>query len=72
MYGHVGRLGFMNEDLIRAAEAARLLHVSPRTLERWSSIGILPEPVRVGPASLRHYYRTDIDGLLKNQGRVNV
>jgi DNA-binding transcriptional MerR regulator len=61
----------ITDDLIRASEAARLLHVSPRTLARWSESGILPEPVRVGPGELRYYYRSDVEKLLKGKGNAN-
>jgi predicted DNA-binding transcriptional regulator AlpA len=59
------------DELIRASEAARLIHVTTRTLDRWSDSGLLPEPVRLGMAGLKHYYRSDIDRLLKNQGHAN-
>lgn len=42
-----------------------MLNVSSRTLARWSDSGILPAPVRVGAGELRHYYRSDIDALLR-------
>ena len=61
----------MNEDLVRASEAARLLHVTTRTLDRWSDSGILPEPMRIGPGELKHYYRADVEKLLKGQGKSN-
>jgi DNA-binding transcriptional MerR regulator len=61
----------LQDELIRASEAARLLHVTTRTLERWSQSGLLPEPVRIGYGQLKHYYRSDIDRLLRNQGHAN-
>jgi DNA-binding transcriptional MerR regulator len=59
------------DELIRASEAARLLHVTTRTLARWSNSGMLPEPIRIGYGQLRHYYRSDIDRLLRGKGNIN-
>jgi predicted DNA-binding transcriptional regulator AlpA len=47
----------MGDLLVRAADAARFLGVSARTLERWSAGGVngLPEPVRLGSRADRYY-----------------
>jgi predicted DNA-binding transcriptional regulator AlpA len=47
----------MGDLLVRAADAARFLGVSTRTLERWSTEGTngLPEPVRLGSRADRYY-----------------
>lgn len=61
----------LHDELIRAGEAARLLHVTTRTLARWSETGVLPTPVRIGRGELRHYYASDIEKLRKGKGHEN-
>jgi hypothetical protein len=53
-------------ELIRARAAADRLGKHPRTLARWSQLGILPDPVRLGPRGDRHYRAEDIDALLRD------
>ncbi len=37
-------------ELLTVKEAAQMLHVSPRTLARWSATGRVPKPVKIGPS----------------------
>jgi predicted DNA-binding transcriptional regulator AlpA len=38
----------MEKDLLKASEVAALLHISQRTVWKWSALGILPSPFRLG------------------------
>lgn len=51
-----------NAPLLTKAEAARMLLVSERTLERWNKSGIL-RPVYFGRRSVR-YRRDDIEAFI--------
>jgi len=54
----------MNErELMTTQEVARRLRMSERTLRRWVSSGLLPEPVLPG-----RWLRKTIDDLLKAHG----
>lgn len=37
--------------ILRPAEAARYLGVSPQTVYRWAQTGSLPRPIKMGPRS---------------------
>jgi DNA-binding transcriptional MerR regulator len=50
-------------ELIKATEAARLLGIHPRTLQKWSDSGHAAAPIRLGPGQHRYYRRADIDAL---------
>lgn len=58
---------------LRAAEAAALLHVSPKTISRWARDGKLGHVVTLG--GHRRYLRDDIEGLagrLAVEARIQV
>lgn len=40
-------------DLLTVVDVANLLRVSPRTVWRWVSVGLLPAPLRVGAKCTR-------------------
>lgn len=48
---------------LRAAEAAALLHVSPKTVSRWAKEGKLPHVVTLG--GHRRFPRKEIERLVK-------
>ncbi len=50
---------------LRAAEAAALLHVSPKTVSRWAKEGKLPHVVTLG--GHRRFPRKEIERLVRNQ-----
>lgn len=52
--------------LVKASQVAALLGVHVDTLARWSSQGVLPEPVRVGPGRRKFYRAEDIDALVQS------
>jgi excisionase family DNA binding protein len=49
------------EDYLRAAEAAALLHVSPKTISRWAKEGRVPHIVTLG--GHRRFPRRAIEAL---------
>jgi excisionase family DNA binding protein len=58
---------------LRAAQAAALLHVSPKTISRWARDGKLGHVVTLG--GHRRYLRDDIEGLagrLAVEARIEV
>lgn len=48
-------------DVIRPAEAARILRVSPKTLARWATAGFVPHSTTLG--GHRRFLRDDIERL---------
>jgi excisionase family DNA binding protein len=48
-------------DYLRAAEAAALLHVSPKTISRWAKEGRVPHIVTLG--GHRRFPRQEIEAL---------
>ncbi|MEV4888981.1 helix-turn-helix domain-containing protein [Nonomuraea sp. NPDC055795] len=50
------------------SEVAKRYKVSVRTLERWATRGIGPEPVRLGPRLLR-YRRAEVDAYASQSGQ---
>ena len=54
----------INEELITRQEAAALLRISIRTLERWEQSGRL-SPTRLSPGVVR-YRRADVDRLIED------
>ncbi|WP_394705882.1 helix-turn-helix transcriptional regulator [uncultured Hyphomonas sp.] len=46
----------MKHDLVSPAEAAQILKVSPRTIERWRTLSLGPPHVRLGR---RVWYRRE-------------
>jgi excisionase family DNA binding protein len=58
MHG-TARLGGEDRDYLRVAEAASLLHVSPKTVSRWAKEGKLPHIVTLG--GHRRFPRADIE-----------
>jgi excisionase family DNA binding protein len=55
-------------DYLRAAEAAMLLHVSPKTVSRWAKEGKLPHIVTLG--GHRRFPRVEIERLLERTARA--
>ncbi len=53
-------------ELLTIREAAEILNVSPRTLERWSLEGRLPR-VEIGPRTIR-YRADDLAALIERGG----
>jgi excisionase family DNA binding protein len=53
-------------EFLKKADVARLLNVSPRTLDRWARSGRLPPPVRLSDRTLR-FRRSDIQKYLDDQ-----
>ena len=44
-----GKTQVLAGGILRPAEAARFLGVSCQTLYRWSAVGRLPRPLKIGP-----------------------
>ena len=51
-----------DKEYLRAAEAAKLLHVSPKTVSRWAKEGKLPHIVTLG--GHRRFPRREIELLV--------
>jgi len=51
------------DDMLTVNEVARLLHVHPNTLRRWSNIGRI-RAYRINPRGDRRYRLRDIEGFL--------
>ena len=47
------------DTLLRASEAASLLHVHVNTVRNWSNLGILPS-FRIGPRGDRRFRKRDL------------
>lgn len=52
------------DQLLRPAEAARLLNVTPRCLQDWRSKGAGPRFIRMSP-KLVHYRRSDLETFIR-------
>ena len=52
-------------DYLRAAEAAALLHVSPKTISRWAKEGRVAHVVTLG--GHRRFARVEIEALAQRQ-----
>ena len=50
------------QEYLRAGEAARILHVSPKTISRWAKEGKIPHIVTLG--GHRRFPRTEIEALI--------
>jgi excisionase family DNA binding protein len=50
-------------EILTAAEAAALLHVHPKTLDRWVAEGRLPV-IQTVPRGKRQFLRSDVEALL--------
>jgi excisionase family DNA binding protein len=48
-----------NEDYVTPGEAARYLHVSPKTINRWANEGLIPCMVTLG--GHRRFRRRDVE-----------
>jgi len=59
-----------NQAVLNTAEAAKLLHVSPKTLAFWRSTGDGPVFLRLGVRTVR-YRRTDLLAYLEGRLMVN-
>ena len=53
--------------MLRVGEAARILHVHPNTLRKWSSNGLIPS-YRIGRRRDRRFSLEDLDSFLKADG----
>ena len=51
------------DDMLTVGEVARLLHVHPNTLRRWSNRGRI-KSYRINPRGDRRYRLRDIEGFL--------
>ena len=51
------------DDMLTVSEVARLLHVHPNTLRRWSNRGRI-RSYRINPRGDRRYRLRDIEGFL--------
>jgi excisionase family DNA binding protein len=51
------------DDMLTVGEVARLLHVHPNTLRRWSNKGRI-KSYRINPRGDRRYRLRDIEGFL--------
>ena len=51
------------DDMLTVSEVARLLHVHPNTLRRWSNEGRI-RAYRINPRGDRRYRLRDIEGFL--------
>ena len=51
------------DDMLTVSEVARLLHVHPNTLRRWSNKGRI-RSYRINPRGDRRYRLRDIEGFL--------
>ena len=56
------------DDLLSDGEAARVLRLSPRTLQRWRQEGSGPPFLRMSPGMVR-YLRSDLSQFLKDSRR---
>ena len=52
-----------NANLLTVGQVARLLHMHPNTVRRWSNKGIL-ESYRIGDRGDRRFKKEDVDQLL--------
>jgi excisionase family DNA binding protein len=52
-----------NEDYVTPGEAARYLHVSPKTINRWANDGRIPCIVTLG--GHRRFRREDVDAAVR-------
>jgi predicted DNA-binding transcriptional regulator AlpA len=62
----------MTEQMLNKVEAAQLLGVSVRTLERWGRAGIGPRPVKHGPRLVRYCSRDVQSYRLHGEQRARV
>jgi excisionase family DNA binding protein len=56
--------GEVDRDYLRVAEAASLLHVSPKTVSRWAKEGKLPHIVTLG--GHRRFPRAEIERISRD------
>ena len=58
-------------SMLRVSEAARMLHVHPNTLRKWSSAGLIPS-YRIGRRQDRRFLVEDLMNFLKgsSQGKA--
>ena len=57
-------------DYLTAGEAARLLHVTTRTVDRWADMGLIPCLVTLG--GHRRFERSRIEAILHDMGHRNT
>lgn len=53
-------------ELLRAADVAKMLSVSTRTVWRMRDAGELPRPVRLGNGNLVRWRSSDIEDFIRN------
>jgi predicted DNA-binding transcriptional regulator AlpA len=66
---------FADDDLVKAAELARMLSVGRKTLERWSEQGHFPAPIKLGPRTTLYRVgdvRKSLDVLCTSRPSVEV
>ena len=51
--------------LLKAGDVARLLKCDTRTVWRWSAVGTIPPPIRIGGAT--RWRRVDLDALIESK-----
>lgn len=57
------------DTLMTRKEVAAVLHVAPRTLTRWSTEGIGPQPLTLAPRVVR-YRASDVQAFIEAQARA--
>ena len=60
----------MGSEYLTAGEAARLLHVTTRTVDRWADMGLIPCLVTLG--GHRRFERSRIEALVSDMGRPSA
>lgn len=57
--------------MLRVGEAAKVLHVHPNTLRKWSSSGLIPS-YRIGSRRDRRFLLEDLLGYLRSSTSITV
>lgn len=57
------------DKLLTIQDIAKTFDVHPKTVINWQSKGLLPEPVRIGTATVR-YLESDIQTLMEKKGII--
>ena len=59
------------DTLMTRKEVAAVLHVNPRTLTRWSTEGIGPQPLTLAPRVVR-YRASDVQAFIEAQAHAGT